>query len=88
MLQRLGFPAVGPHRRFVSALAIDALGSGVPDALEELAQLGRTLWRRRDDILRDRCGGSSGEERHFWGEGDHPDSRLTRTARQAIRSTN
>jgi MFS family permease len=29
VLQRLGFPAVGPHRRFVSALAIDALGSGV-----------------------------------------------------------
>jgi MFS family permease len=29
MLQRLGFPDVGPHRRFVSALAIDALGSGV-----------------------------------------------------------
>jgi MFS family permease len=29
MLERLGFPDVGPHRRFVSALAIDALGSGV-----------------------------------------------------------
>ncbi|HET8665040.1 MAG TPA: MFS transporter [Nocardioides sp.] len=29
MLQRLGFPDIGPHRRFVSALAIDALGSGV-----------------------------------------------------------
>ncbi len=29
MLQRLGFPDVGPHRRFVSALAIDAVGSGV-----------------------------------------------------------
>lgn len=29
MLKRLGFPDVGPHRRFVSALAIDALGSGV-----------------------------------------------------------
>jgi MFS family permease len=29
VLQRLGFPDVGPHRRFVSALAIDALGSGV-----------------------------------------------------------
>ena len=25
----LGFPDVGPHRRFVSALAIDALGSGI-----------------------------------------------------------
>jgi MFS family permease len=29
VLQRLGFPDIGPHRRFVSALAIDALGSGV-----------------------------------------------------------
>src|SRR3954463_15131113 len=29
VLKRLGFPDVGPHRRFVSALAIDALGSGI-----------------------------------------------------------
>ena len=29
MLQRLGFPDVGPHRRFVGALAIDAVGSGI-----------------------------------------------------------
>lgn len=29
MLQRLGFPAVGPHRRFVTAIAVDAIGSGV-----------------------------------------------------------
>jgi MFS family permease len=29
MLQRLGFPDIGPHRRFVTALAIDALGSGI-----------------------------------------------------------
>jgi MFS family permease len=29
VLQRLGFPDIGPHRRFVSALGIDALGSGV-----------------------------------------------------------
>ncbi len=29
MLQRLGFPSVGPHRRFVTAIAVDALGSGV-----------------------------------------------------------
>nr|WP_227467714.1 MFS transporter [Nocardioides lijunqiniae] len=28
-MQRLGFPAVGDHRRFVTALAIDAMGSGV-----------------------------------------------------------
>jgi transposase len=30
---------------------INALRSGVPDTLEELAQLGRTLWRRRADVL-------------------------------------
>jgi len=30
---------------------IDALRQGLPAGLEELAQLGRTLWRRRHDIL-------------------------------------
>jgi transposase len=30
---------------------INTLRHGVPDALEELAQLGRTLWRRRTDVL-------------------------------------
>jgi len=29
VLSKLGFPDVGPHRRFVGALAIDALGSGI-----------------------------------------------------------
>ncbi len=29
MLTRLGFPPIGPHRRFVTAIAVDALGSGV-----------------------------------------------------------
>lgn len=29
MLHRLGFPAIGPHRRFVTAIAVDAVGSGV-----------------------------------------------------------
>jgi MFS family permease len=29
VLQRLGFPSVGRHRRFVTAIAIDAVGSGV-----------------------------------------------------------
>ena len=29
MLQRLGFPRVGEHRRFVTAIGIDAVGSGV-----------------------------------------------------------
>jgi MFS family permease len=29
MLHRLGFPSVGEHRRFVTAIAVDAVGSGV-----------------------------------------------------------
>ena len=29
VLDRLGFPAVGEHRRFVTAMAVDAVGSGV-----------------------------------------------------------
>ncbi|WP_343061401.1 MFS transporter [Nocardioides luti] len=29
MLERLGFPSVGTHRRFVAAIAVDAVGSGV-----------------------------------------------------------
>ena len=29
MLRRLGFPDLGRHRRFVTALGIDAVGSGV-----------------------------------------------------------
>ena len=32
------------------ASIIDSLRRGVPAALAELAQLGRTLWRRRDDL--------------------------------------
>ena len=43
-----------PNRRRGKAAMtkiIDSLRRGVPDALEELAQLGRTLWRRRADIL-------------------------------------
>ena len=43
-----------PDRRrgkIMMTTIIDALRSGVPDALEELAQLGRTLWRPRADVL-------------------------------------
>nr|WP_221633894.1 MFS transporter [Nocardioides luti] len=29
VLERLGFPSVGTHRRFVAAIAVDAVGSGV-----------------------------------------------------------
>ena len=37
-------------KRAMTAL-IDSIRRGVPAGLEEIAQLGRTLWRRRDDIL-------------------------------------
>lgn len=30
---------------------INMLRTGVPEAFEELAQLGRTLWRRRADVM-------------------------------------
>jgi transposase len=41
------------RRRGKRALAavIDSIHRGVPAGLEEIAQLGRTLWRRRHDIL-------------------------------------
>ena len=43
-----------PNRRRgkrVLAAVIDSIRRGVPAGLEEIAQLGRTLWRRRNDIL-------------------------------------
>lgn len=43
-----------PDRRRGKAMmttTITTLRSGVPEQLEELAQLGRTLWRRRSDVL-------------------------------------
>jgi MFS family permease len=39
---RLGFPAVGAHRRFVAALAIDAIGSGVWQPVSILYFLAQT----------------------------------------------
>ena len=42
MLQRLGFPDVGRHRRFVSALGIDALGGGIWTPLSLLYFLRQT----------------------------------------------
>ncbi len=41
------------RRRGKRALAavIDSIRRGMPAGLEEIAQLGRTLWRRREDIL-------------------------------------
>lgn len=52
--QRMIAAYAHPDRRRGEAMmgaVIDALRSGVPDALEELAALGRTLWRRRADVL-------------------------------------
>ena len=43
-----------PNRRSgkrAMAALIDSIRRGVPAGLEEIAQLGRTLWRRRADIL-------------------------------------
>lgn len=52
--QRLITAYAHPDRRrgkTMMTAIIHALRSGVPAALEELAQLGRTLWRRRADVL-------------------------------------
>ena len=45
--------ADGNRRRGRTAMTrlITSIRRGVPAGLEEIAQLGRTLWRRRDDIL-------------------------------------
>lgn len=40
-----------PRGKAMMTEIITALRTGVPEALEELAQLGRTLWRRRADVL-------------------------------------
>ena len=52
--QRLIAAYAHPDRRCGKTMMttiINTLRHGVPDALEELAQLGRTLWRRRTDVL-------------------------------------
>jgi transposase len=52
--QRLIAAYAHPDRRRGKAMMTDiinTLRTGVPEALEELAQLGRTLWRRRADVL-------------------------------------
>jgi transposase len=52
--QRLIAAYAHPNRRAGKTMMtaiIDALRRNVPQALEELAQLGRTLWRRRADVL-------------------------------------
>nr|WP_255806773.1 hypothetical protein [Corynebacterium kalidii] len=40
-----------PEGKKVMTRLINTLRTGLPRGLEELAQLGRTLWHRRDDIL-------------------------------------
>ena len=52
--QRMIAAYADPDRRRGKAMMttiIATLRSGVPEILEELAQLGRTLWRRRADVL-------------------------------------
>ncbi len=52
--QRLIAAYAHPDRRCGKAMMTDifnTLRSGVPAVLKELAQLGRTLWRRRHDVL-------------------------------------
>jgi transposase len=52
--QRLIAAYAHPDRRRGKTMMTDiitTLRTGVPEALEELAQLGRTLWRRRADVL-------------------------------------
>ena len=39
------------HGKTIMTAIINSLRCGVPAVLEELAQLGRTLWRRRHDVL-------------------------------------
>ena len=41
----------GRRGKAMMTTTITTLRSGVPEQLEELAQLGRTLWRRRSDVL-------------------------------------
>lgn len=45
-----GHPDKSRGKKLMSRV-IDTLRKGLPAGLEELAQLGRTLWRRRHDIL-------------------------------------
>ncbi|MGP5591435.1 ISL3 family transposase, partial [Corynebacterium variabile] len=50
LISAYGHPKKQEGRKLMSKV-INALRKGLPKGLEELAQLGRTLWRRRDDIL-------------------------------------
>lgn len=59
-------------RKLMSAL-INKLRKGLPDGLEEIAQLGRTLWRKRAQILAffDHGGASNGPVEAINGRLEH-----------------
>ena len=50
MIQAYGHPKKSEGKKLMERI-INTLRKGVPKGLEELAQLGRTLWRRREDVL-------------------------------------
>ena len=50
MIQAYGHPKKSEGKKLMERI-INTLRKGLPAGLEELAQLGRTLWRRREDIL-------------------------------------
>lgn len=50
LIAAYGHPKKSEGRKLVERV-INTIRSGVPAGLEELAQLGRTLWRRREDVL-------------------------------------
>lgn len=50
MIAAYGHPKKSEGKKIMSRV-ISSIRKGLPAGLEELAQLGRTLWRRRDDVL-------------------------------------
>ena len=50
MIQAYGHPKTSEGKKLMERI-ITTLRMGAPKGLEELAQLGRTLWRRREDVL-------------------------------------
>jgi len=50
VIQAYGHPKKSEGKKLMDRI-INTLRKGLPAGLEELAQLGRTLWRRREDIL-------------------------------------
>ena len=50
MIQAYGHPKKSEGKKLMERI-INTLRMGVPKGLEELAQLGRTVWRRREDVL-------------------------------------